>query len=45
MGQIVLKRSFIKHDVRMEDVEEEVQVLKNDVDIVKIEMSSIHKDF
>jgi hypothetical protein len=31
-------------DVRMEDVQEDVQVLKNDVDVVKIEMLSVHKD-
>ena len=31
-------------DVRMEDIEEDVQVLKNDMDVVKIKMSSVHKD-
>jgi hypothetical protein len=31
-------------DVRMEDVQEDVQVLMNDVDVVKIEMLSVHKD-
>ena len=30
-------------NVRMEDVEEDVQILKNNVDIVKIEMLSAHK--
>jgi seryl-tRNA synthetase len=31
-------------DIHMEDAEEDLNVLKNDVDVMKIQMSSVEKD-